>query len=85
MWWFANSQDDTQMVLILSIHQATRTILMEVWQQAYCIKELIITLMTVIGAFLTLLFQEIFDHPPMRNVQGIVLDAAALMSIARPL
>ena len=85
LWWFANSQGDTRMVLILSIRRATRTVLIEVWQQAHCIKELIITPTTIVGAPLTLLFQAIFDRPPMGNERDIVLDAAALMSIARPL
>lgn len=121
LWWFANSQGDTRMILIMSIRQATQTILMEVWQlappgtprltrniidqfrsnsplpmppmvrqpavsqQAYCIKELIITPTTIVGAPLILPFQAIFDHPSMGNEQDIVLDTAALMSIARPL
>lgn len=54
-------------------------------QQAYCIKELIITPTTVVGAPLILPFQAIFDRPPVGNEQDIVLNAAALMSIARPL
>ena len=121
LWWFANSQGDTRMVLIMSVRRATRTIFMEVWQlappgtpritrsiidqfrsnnplpmppmvrqpavsqQAYCIKELIITPTTVVGAPLILPFQAIFDRPPVGNEQDIVLNAAALMSIARPL
>ena len=121
LWWFANSQGDTRMVLLMSVRRATRTIFMEVWQlappgtpritrnlidqfrssnplpmppmvrqpavlqQAYCIKELIITSTTVVGAPLILPFQAIFDRSAVGNEQDIVLNAAALMSIARPL
>ena len=73
------------MVLILSIHHATRKVFMEVWQQACCTKEVIITPTTIVGAPLTLPFQAVFDRPPMGNERDIVLDAAALMSIVRPL